>query len=82
MPDERMGEELCACLKVRSGATVTASDLRNFLKGKVASYKIPRYCVTMTDFHKTLSGKIQKYKLREECERLLVEGKLDEAKRK
>lgn len=81
VPDERMGEELCACLKVVDGKTVTASDIRAFLKNKAASYKMPRYSVTLPDFPKTASGKIQKFKLRDDCARLLAEGGLDDSRR-
>ncbi|KAK3930498.1 Medium-chain acyl-CoA ligase ACSF2, mitochondrial [Frankliniella fusca] len=80
VPDERMGEELCACLKVRDGATVGALDLRKFLEGKIAKYKIPRYVLTLPDFPKTQSGKIQKFKLRQTCAELLGQGKLDDSR--
>ncbi|KAE8738230.1 hypothetical protein FOCC_FOCC016303 [Frankliniella occidentalis] len=81
VPDERMGEELCACLKVRDGATVGSIHLRQFMDGKIARYKIPRYSITLPDFPKTQSGKIQKFKLRETCVALLSQGKLDDSRK-
>lgn len=78
VPDERLGEELCACLRLRDGVSLSSADVRQFLKGKLASFKIPRYSVILRDFPKTLSGKIQKYKLREDCGKLLSEKKLND----
>ena len=81
VPDERMGEEVCACLRVRAGTQISALDLRQFCKDKMAPYKIPRYSLTLDEFPKTLSGKIQKFKLRQLCANLLSEMKLDDSRR-
>lgn len=35
VPDKRMGEELCACIKLASNTTLTTEELRNFCKDKV-----------------------------------------------
>ncbi|KAI5643379.1 AMP-binding enzyme domain-containing protein [Phthorimaea operculella] len=72
--DERLGEELCAVLKLREGATVTHEDMTKHLAGKLARFKIPRLMKTLTtgDFPKTASGKIQKFKIKE----LIESGKL------
>ncbi|KAE8746235.1 hypothetical protein FOCC_FOCC007107 [Frankliniella occidentalis] len=69
VPDERLGEEVCACVRVREGSSsdrVSAGRLRDFCKGKMSDYKLPRYCLVLEDFPRTLSGKIQKYLLREQ----------------
>ncbi|XP_034960268.1 medium-chain acyl-CoA ligase ACSF2, mitochondrial isoform X2 [Zootoca vivipara] len=69
--DERMGEEICATIRVKAGEECTAEEVKAFCKGKIAHFKIPRYVVFVKDFPLTVSGKIQKYKLRERMEKHL-----------
>jgi fatty-acyl-CoA synthase len=65
VPDAKYGEELMAWIKLRPGAQVTGDELRAFCKGKIATYKIPRYWKFVDGFPMTVTGKIQKYKMRE-----------------
>jgi fatty-acyl-CoA synthase len=65
VPDEKYGEELCAWVKLRPGAGLTAEDVRAFCVGKIAHYKIPRYVHFTQDFPMTVTGKVQKFKMRE-----------------
>jgi fatty-acyl-CoA synthase len=65
VPDEKYGEELCAWIRVRGDAELTAEDIRAYCTGKIAHYKIPRYVRLTTEFPMTVTGKIQKYKMRE-----------------
>jgi fatty-acyl-CoA synthase len=65
VPDEKYGEELCAWIRVRGGAELTAEDIRAYCTGKIAHYKIPRYVRLTPEFPMTVTGKIQKYKMRE-----------------
>ena len=65
VPDEKYGEELCAWIRVRGGAELTAEDIRAYCTGKIAHYKIPRYVRLTTEFPMTVTGKIQKYRMRE-----------------
>ncbi len=65
VPDAKYGEELMAWVKLRPGADLTGEDLRAFCKGKIATYKIPRYWKFVDSFPMTVTGKIQKYKMRE-----------------
>nr|XP_060620750.1 medium-chain acyl-CoA ligase ACSF2, mitochondrial isoform X1 [Anolis sagrei ordinatus] len=66
--DERMGEEICASIRVKAGEECTAEEVKAFCKGKIAHFKIPKYIVFVKAFPLTVSGKIQKYKLREQME--------------
>uniref|UniRef100_A0ABM5FMT7 Medium-chain acyl-CoA ligase ACSF2, mitochondrial n=1 Tax=Pogona vitticeps TaxID=103695 RepID=A0ABM5FMT7_9SAUR len=66
--DARMGEEICASIRVKEGEECTAEEIKAFCKGKISHFKIPRYIVFVKDFPLTVSGKIQKYKLRERME--------------
>ncbi|XP_065271725.1 medium-chain acyl-CoA ligase ACSF2, mitochondrial [Emys orbicularis] len=70
--DPRMGEEICACIRVKAGQECTAEEIKAFCKGKISHFKIPRYIVFMKKYPLTVSGKIQKYKLREQMEKQLL----------
>jgi fatty-acyl-CoA synthase len=65
VPDPRYGEELCAWVRVRDGATLDAEALRAWCEGKLAHYKVPRYIRVTEDFPMTVTGKVQKFKMRE-----------------
>ncbi|HTW19282.1 MAG TPA: AMP-binding protein [Mycobacteriales bacterium] len=65
VPDERYGEELCAWIVVREGSSLTDADVREFCKGRLAHFKIPRYVMVVSEFPMTVTGKVQKYKMRE-----------------
>uniref|UniRef100_A0A8C7FZU1 Medium-chain acyl-CoA ligase ACSF2, mitochondrial n=1 Tax=Oncorhynchus kisutch TaxID=8019 RepID=A0A8C7FZU1_ONCKI len=70
--DERMGEEVCACLKLKAGQDCSAEDIKAYCKGKIAHFKIPRYVTFVNDYPLTVSGKIQKNKLRVQTEKFLA----------
>ncbi|WP_119068398.1 AMP-binding protein [Rubrobacter indicoceani] len=65
VPDEKYGEQVAAAVRVRSGESLTADEIRTFCDGEIARYKIPRYIDFVEDYPMTASGKIQKYKLRD-----------------
>jgi fatty-acyl-CoA synthase len=71
VPDIRYGEELCAWVKLKPCLTMTEEDVKEFCKGKIAHFKIPRYVMFVNDFPINISGKIQKYKMRDESIRVL-----------
>ena len=66
VPDEKYGEELMTWIKVRDGEALTAEEVKDFCRGKIAHYKIPRYVKFVDDFPMTVTGKIQKFVMREE----------------
>ncbi len=67
VPDEKYGEELCAWVKMRNGATpLDAAAVREFSSGKLSHYKIPRYVMVVEEFPMTVTGKIRKVQMREE----------------
>jgi acyl-CoA synthetase (AMP-forming)/AMP-acid ligase II len=43
VPSEKYGEEVMAWVRLKPGASATGSELEAFCKGKIATYKIPRY---------------------------------------
>jgi fatty-acyl-CoA synthase len=66
--DDRYGEELCAWVRIRSGETLTAEEIRAFCQGQIAHNKIPRYVEFVDEFPMTVTGKIQKFLMREAVE--------------
>lgn len=66
--DEVYGEEVCACVRLREGASLRKEELREYCKGRMALFKIPRYIEFVMEYSKTASGKIQKYKLKQQME--------------
>nr|WP_206702746.1 AMP-binding protein [Bacillus sonorensis] len=67
VPDETFGEEVSAWIKLKNGEHATAEEIREYCKGKIARYKIPRHVVFVDEFPMTASGKVQKFKLREQA---------------
>ncbi len=66
VPDPRFGEEICAWIKLHHGSSATAEEIRDFCKGEIAHYKIPRYIEFVAEFPMTITGKIQKFVMREQ----------------
>jgi fatty-acyl-CoA synthase len=65
VPDEKWGEVGHAFVILRPGHTASAQDLRDFLMGRIAKYKVPLYYDFVQELPRTGSGKVQKAKLRE-----------------
>ena len=71
IPDERFGEEVCACILLKAGASASAEQIRDYCRDQIAHYKIPRHVRFLREFPLTVTGKIQKYLLREQMRREL-----------
>jgi fatty-acyl-CoA synthase len=65
VPDSQYGEQLCAWIRVRQGATLTEQDVAEFCKGTIAHYKVPTYIRFVDEFPMTVTGKVQKYVIRQ-----------------
>lgn len=65
IPDKKYGEEVGAFIILNDGARLAEEDVRDFCRGKISRYKIPRYVRFVTAYPMTASGKIQKYKLKD-----------------
>jgi fatty-acyl-CoA synthase len=67
VPDALYGEELCACIRIRPGATpLDADTVRTFARGHLPHYKTPRYVMVLDEFPMTVTGKVRKVQLRDE----------------
>jgi len=56
---------------MKPGQIMTEQDVKDFCKGKIAHYKIPRYIMFVDDFPINISGKIMKFKMRESSIKVL-----------
>jgi len=65
IPDRKYGEQVMAWIKLKAGATSSTEAIREFCKGRIAHFKIPRYVKFVDSFPTTMNGKTQKYKMRE-----------------
>jgi fatty-acyl-CoA synthase len=67
VPDQRYGEELMAWIVPRGGVTVTEEEIKEYCRGKIAHFKIPRYVRFVDSYPMTVTGKVQKFKMREQA---------------
>ncbi len=65
VPDERFGEEVMAWVMLKQGETADSEEIREFCRGKIAHFKVPRYVRVTEEFPMTVTGKIQKFRMRE-----------------
>ena len=71
VPDEKFGEEVMAWVKLKEDVTLSGADLTALCRGRIASFKIPRYWKFVDAFPMTVTGKVQKFKMREDAVREL-----------
>ena len=65
VPDAKFGEEIMAWVKLKEGEEATPEEIKEFCKGKIAHFKVPRYIKFTQDFPMTVTGKIRKVEMRE-----------------
>ena len=65
VPDKKYGEQVMAAIILKKGMAMSEEEVREFCKGKIANYKIPKYVKFVEGYPMTASGKIQKFKMRE-----------------
>jgi fatty-acyl-CoA synthase len=71
VPDQKFGEEVAAWIKLRDGATASEEEMREFCRGNLAHFKIPRYICFVEEFPMTVTGKVQKFVIRERMTEIL-----------
>jgi malonyl-CoA/methylmalonyl-CoA synthetase len=65
-PDAEWGERVAAVVVVQPGLAVTAEELIEFCRGRLAHYKAPRTVRFAADLPRNAMGKVQKVDLRRE----------------
>jgi fatty-acyl-CoA synthase len=66
VPDEQRGEEVACWVQLKAGASLSEDELKQWLKDKVAYFKIPRYIKFVNEFPLTVTGKVQKFAMRDQ----------------
>ena len=74
VPDDKMGEEVCAWVQLRDGEEMTTDELRDFCRGQISHFKVPRYVKFVGDYPMTVTGKMQKFVMREKMSEELAAG--------
>ncbi|MCY4540775.1 MAG: AMP-binding protein [Rhodobacteraceae bacterium] len=64
VPDETMGEEVCAWIIATPNSTVTAAEIREHCREGMAHFKIPKHVRFTHEMPMTVTGKPQKFKMR------------------
>jgi fatty-acyl-CoA synthase len=72
VPDAKYGEELCACIILRCGEQSSVKEIRDFCRGQIAHYKVPRYVRFVDSFPMTVTGKVQKFLLRRQVAEMRI----------
>lgn len=71
VPDEKLGEEVCAWVKLVDDITMMPEELKEYCSGKITYVKIPRYIQFVDKYPMTVTGKIQKFKMRDAMTKML-----------
>ena len=71
IPDEKMGEEVCAWVQLAEGESLTEDEIKDFCRDQITHFKIPRHIRFVDDYPMTVTGKIQKFIMREKMQEML-----------
>lgn len=72
IPDDTMGETLCAWIKLHENQSIDESSVQAFCNDKIAHFKIPQHIRFVEDFPMTVTGKIKKFEMRKEMVSMLA----------
>ena len=70
---KKYGEEVGAFIILQPNTAMSEEDVRDFCRGRISRYKIPRYVFFVDSYPSTTSGKVQKYALREQGLKIVEE---------
>jgi fatty-acyl-CoA synthase len=65
IPDDFFGEEVAAWIQTHGGKEMTADEVREHCRERIAHFKVPRHIRFVEEFPMTVTGKLQKYRMRE-----------------
>jgi fatty-acyl-CoA synthase len=65
VPDAKYGEEICAWIVLKADAAATEDEIKEFCRGQIAHYKVPRYVRFRDELPMTVTGKAQKFRMRD-----------------
>ncbi|QLD10386.1 long-chain-fatty-acid--CoA ligase [Microbacterium oleivorans] len=65
LPSEHSGEDVVAAIVAVPGATIDEADVREFCRGILTPYKVPRRIVTVDELPKSMIGKVLRRQVRD-----------------
>tara|TARA_B100000131_G_C17703878_1_gene445847 strand:+ start:27 stop:491 length:465 start_codon:yes stop_codon:yes gene_type:complete len=65
IPDNKYGEQVCLWIKAKENRHIDEDQIRDYLKSKLAYFKVPKYISVVKEYPMTVTGKLQKFKMRE-----------------
>ena len=65
VPDARLGEQVCAWIRLREGSPATVASIQDYCRKHLAYFKVPHYVRFVDAFPMTVTGKVQKYLMRQ-----------------
>ena len=71
IPDEKYGEEVCAWIVQKSGTSLSEEEVKQFCRGQIAPYKIPKHVRIVDELPMTVTGKPQKFVMRDRMVEML-----------
>ncbi|NMP14726.1 AMP-binding protein [Thalassotalea sp. Y01] len=74
VPDEKLGEQVCAWIQIKEGETCTVDEVLAFCEGQITHFKIPRYIEFVEQYPMTVTGKMQKFVMRDEMAQRLADA--------
>lgn len=77
VPSPKYGEQVGAFIILKEGNEIQEEEIRDFCRGKISRFKIPKYIFIVDHYPMTASGKIQKYRLRELSLEMLKERNIE-----
>ena len=64
IPDIKYGEEICAWVQLSTQSSLTEVHIKDYCKGQIAHFKIPKMVKFVDEFPMTVTGKIRKVEMR------------------
>lgn len=71
IPDAKYGEQVCAWVQLRPGATLSPEAVREYCQGQITHFKVPKHVRIVDEFPMTVTGKMQKFVMRDQMQELL-----------
>ena len=66
IPDDRLGEAVCAWIVAKAGSTPTEDDIRDYCRQHIAHFKVPEHVRFKDELPMTVTGKPQKFVMRDQ----------------
>lgn len=65
VPNDRLGEEVCAWIRLHDNVDMSKEEVKDFCANGISYFKVPKYIKLVNEYPLTVTGKVKKYKMRE-----------------